>query len=64
MSLLLLFNQYEAPISGTAAGGNAEQTGAAFGRVQTSGGCLPTPRTAVTIRAVAVAMPEAYSLKV
>jgi hypothetical protein len=38
MSLVLLFNQFEAPISGTAAGGNAEQTGAAFGRVQSGGG--------------------------
>jgi hypothetical protein len=38
MSLLLLFNQYEAPITGTAAGGNAPQMGAAFGRVQTNGG--------------------------
>ena len=37
MSLVLLFNQFEAPISGTAAGGNAEQTGAAFGRVQSGG---------------------------
>ena len=38
MSLVLLFNQFEAPISGTAAGGNAEQMGAAFGRVQSGGG--------------------------
>ena len=37
MSLVLLFNQYEAPITGTASGGNAPQMGAAFGRVQSGG---------------------------
>jgi hypothetical protein len=37
MSLVLLFNQFEAPITGTAAGGNAPQMGSAFGRVQAGG---------------------------
>ena len=37
MSLLLLFNQYGGPIHGIGAGGNAEQTGAGFGLVQSGG---------------------------